>query len=787
MIKKIDIQKFGVFDKYAWKSVIGPNEGFRKLNIIYGRNYVGKTTLSRIIRCLENKSLHSQYEDADFSLTFYDETIVTQSNIQEFNTNTIRVYNTDFVKENLSWLHNDDGSIVPFTILGAKNVEIEKQINDINDELGKIEENKGLYFELQNKNNEYQNTKRQYDANKTDIDNKLRTKAVEIKNDSTYGFPTYQITYIKKEIESKPSILPSEKVFEYKKLLKEESKPNVELLLESKPNFDSYLITTKELLEKEIRPTQPLTDLINDSLLQEWVRQGIDRNKSRDKCGFCGSTLPSDIWQKLDDHFSKESEELRVNIKKQIETLEIAKQELAKYISLTKDSFYVTLHEKYDSLKKSWETLSLLYSNNIDILIENLDQRNKDIFTKVQLPIINDNSEDILKLLGEFNKIINENNSRTESLSTDQDDAKKLLRYSEVARYISDIDYSEKIGDIELLEEVVKELETQKNNLSEKVNTLTEEKRKLEAQAKDESKGAELVNQYLTHFFGHQELKLVAEGESPNIKFKIIRNDVKATNLSEGESSLISFCYFIAKLEDELKVEASNNLIIYIDDPISSLDNNHIFFIFSLIEAIIAKPKKYLQLFISTHNLDFLKYLRKLTEPDKYKFTPSGKNIPGLANFILERKNRTIAQLAMSPEYLRNYITEFNYLFNQIYQCSISDKETISHDFEYNFGNNMRKFLEAFLFYKYPSHKLNLNQRLTKFFADDTISISLINRVINEYSHLGDNFERGLEPIDSEAIHLVSKAVMERINTIDPDQYQALIESVTPIVENQIE
>jgi wobble nucleotide-excising tRNase len=71
----------------------------------------------------------------------------------------------------------------------------------------------------------------------------------------------------------------------------------------------------------------------------------------------------------------------------------------------------------------------------------------------------------------------------------------------------------------------------------------------------------------------------------------------------------------MAKLEDEKSKD--KKLIIWIDDPISSLDSNHIFFIFSLIETVIAKPKIYKQLFISTHNLDFLKYLKRLSRPNK--------------------------------------------------------------------------------------------------------------------------------------------------------------------------
>src|SRR5690606_36395583 len=97
--------------------------------------------------------------------------------------------------------------------------------------------------------------------------------------------------------------------------------------------------------------------------------------------------------------------------------------------------------------------------------------------------------------------------------------------------------------------------------IRQEIYTLSEEKRTLEAQTKDESKGAELVNHHLTHFFGHNELKLIAEGETPNMKFKIQRDGDDASNLSEGESSLISFCYFVAKIEDELKDNDSNKLL----------------------------------------------------------------------------------------------------------------------------------------------------------------------------------------------------------------------------------
>ncbi len=90
----------------------------------------------------------------------------------------------------------------------------------------------------------------------------------------------------------------------------------------------------------------------------------------------------------------------------------------------------------------------------------------------------------------------------------------------------------------------------------------------------------------------------------------------------------------------------------------------------------------------------------------------------------------------------------------------------------------MRKFLEAYLFYKYPTSKLSFDERIKKFFNDDEVTYNLVRRVINEFSHLGENFDRGLEPIDVDAMKKISEAVMKKIETIDKPQYDALLESV---------
>ena len=132
MIKKIDIASYGLFQDFSWLGSIGANAEFKQYNIIYGRNYSGKTTLSRILHSLETCQPNSDYENGNFAITLSDGTIVTAAELSSFpDSLKVRVFNEDFIKANLNWFHRRDGTIEPFTVLGAENVDLEQKIRDL--------------------------------------------------------------------------------------------------------------------------------------------------------------------------------------------------------------------------------------------------------------------------------------------------------------------------------------------------------------------------------------------------------------------------------------------------------------------------------------------------------------------------------------------------------------------------------------------------------------------------------------------------------------------------------
>lgn len=783
MIKSIDIDNFGILKDFNWNSAISSDYKFKKLNIIYGRNYSGKTTLSRLFRSIENKILHNDYDSPNFAFTLEDGSKVNQDNLIDNNID-ICVYNTDFVKDNLNWLHNEDGTIKPFAILGEINIEVEKKIQEFNDKLGdspdEVEKEgyrKGLYSELKAKEKEFGVIKNDYKTKKDSIEKKLKDKANnDIKTNPLYKDVNYTVPKIKRDIKTiKTQIvikLTDEDIEQHKKLIKEETKRDVTELPEKKPNFVKYYNETKELLDRQIKPSDTIQDLINDSLLQEWVRQGrsLHENK-RNTCAFCGNSIDDKLWDKLDKHFNKESEILRKEILNKIEELKKAKNGLDNFIKFNEKDFYSQLENDVKKLLDKWKILKAQYSENIGMLIQLLEKREKNIFQELQIENIEDISDEILKFFQDINILIKEHNSKTKTLSDDQEKAIKELRLNEVRKFIEAIDYDKKIEELNTIEDNKSKAEEERSKISLKIDEYIEEIRKLETQLNDESKGAELINEYLENFFGYNGFKLVAIEDDSGARYKIQRNGIDAKNLSEGECSLVSFCYFIARIKDKLN-DSSRQTILYIDDPISSLDNNHIFFVFSLIESMITKEKKYKQLFISTHNLDFLKYIKRLTAKKE-----------DLEYFIIEveqKQNDKRSTMKLMPSHLKEFITEFNYLFSEIYKFykpATGDRtrqiENTYNKF-YNIPNNIRKFLEYYLFYKYPNSS-NPLENLDKLF-DNNIP-ALLNRIVNEFSHL-TYIDRGWNPMDVPEIERCVKIVIEKIKEKDSEQFEALKASI---------
>ena len=777
MIKKFDVKNLGVFKDFEWdKNVVDDNgkiETLQDINILFGRNYSGKTTLSRIFRALELKCGLEKYESGSFKLELSDGNTTDEKSIASF-TIPVRVFNEDFVKDNLLFIGNPEEGVAPFAVLG-ENAQIESEIQELKGLLGSAEEENetGLYLERKNAVKDYQDAEKEIKEEKERLEKKLKVKALDKKSGIKYlshifGDQNYNVAKLEDELKNvtQDNQLADEQIVELKASLKEETKQIPHISEHSLPSFEDINQRIKAIVEQQIMSSGKIEELVRNAVANKWVEEGCKLHEGKKTCLFCGGEITNNRWAELERHYDEATRNLKDKAEQAVDWLEKQIQLTKELYKISPEKYYQHFKVEVEDINKDMDKLREKLFTALNSILLQLKEKLADIHST---PSYIEYTFDFSELNAIYSRIENLEKSATEygaKLKQEQSKAQTKLRLSEVARFKEDIGYEEKVKFILEKETVLKEKGEAKEEKEKTVLSKEKTIKEKERLRQNEEEGARKVNAILENYFGHRfiELRAVKKDNEDGIYFDVFRGGQKAYNLSEGERNLVAFSYFVAKLEDVETV--AEKPIIWIDDPISSLDANHVFFIFSLIDQQIVAKHQWTQLFISTHNLEFLRYLKRIHTGEQRGW------------FLIERQGDQSCLRGM-PKYMKDHVTEFNYLFHQIYKCSQA-AENENYELFYNFGNNARKFLEAYLYYKYPDNDTNcLHKKMMRFFSDECAATT-IDRIDNELSHLEGLMERGMSMSDHAEIKKCAQYILETIKTKDPDQYDAFLLSINP-------
>lgn len=792
-IKRIaEIKNFSIFKDFDWASNLSYQikenteiYDFKDINIFYGRNYSGKTSLSKIIRALEKKALPPKYNNPSFELELNDGKRISQTNLSEF-IHPIHVYNSDFVKENLKFIHDENANIESFSVtLGGNNQQILERIQDLKNELGIDQENAqtGLHLFIKNKKTELENAQNNH-SNKTIVLNDLLANEAtkkwnSIKNQhEKFGDINFNITKLNRDIaivqESNYTALTDVQINKYASLITQRDLPEPPLIPPYNLNFSELVQSADSILRTVVGGSQKIEELVTNNHLNVWVQTGHQLHLDRTTCAFCSNQISDERRNELRHHFDEETQKLQNRISKGIEHLNKLLDGSSFKIDFDISHYYQQYHHELSQLKIDLKTSLDKQKASIKQFKALLKQKNGHLFTELQTTYPDDYSEEIETIFKKISTIRTACIELNSGLTSRQKEAKEALRLNHIYHFLQDINYNGLNTEIEKLQQAITPptqdllaLNTRKIEILSEIQT---EQNKL----KSEGEACIRINNILNHDFGHQHLSLEPiEVDTINgkaFKFEIQRikngNKEKAHNLSEGECSLISFCYFLAKIQDDLDQEKKP--IIWIDDPICSLDSNHIFFIFSLIEEKIVQCPKQKQLFISTHNLEFLKYLKRL----------NGKKW-GSTQFYSIIRSFDKSHILKMPNYMKNYFSELNYLFQQIHSCALEDNiNDQNYNIFYNFPNNARKFLELYSNFHYPDGYSNTDREKLEQLWGENLSFTMTDRINNEYSHLSGIFERSFTPLEQPEMQKASIAILKRIFQINPKQYEGFLKSI---------
>lgn len=675
LAKILHIKKTGILDELDWshlKDAPSPDadQDFKEVNLIFGWNGSGKTTLSRILRSFEIGELCEKlkrYSYSEFSFQLDDNSKLTETDIG--NKKDIRVFNVDFVEESIFKKTEDGRGVAPIYYLGKETIELTMERNE--------KENKDKL--LAEKRVTRAENKRKLDAQATGAAKDIKNALLGVKEYKNYNKQDFVTCFenLQKKMSAGGIVVDNLKLEQsiFDEKLREIKASEIiapwidDITTTSKKFTPAYIETIKHLLGKTVTIQKSIENLKNNWALSRWVQEGLKihkEHKSKD-CEFCGQILSEHRIAELEEHFSRDYTELSNLISEKIRELE---------------SWQIKNTEKIPSndLKSIAENVNTVIQQLLDELFEK--QKNllsERVLSATFVSDILGKSDQILSDVSKFAKqILEKARTLEESLVAD--------------RFPS---YKEKLDDEVLLK-------NDETRLQEEISALAKKIEESERSTKDFKLPARDINSDLEAFLGHKELKFEdTTDEFGEVSYQIKRNGESAFNLSEGEKTAISLIYFLRKLRGaDFNAESG---VVFIDDPISSMDSQFLYSAYSFIISALEKGPDELrvaQFFLSTHNYDFLNLFKR-----KYRSKIAKKKC-GLYMFRLnvDTNGSRVSNLHPLDSLLAKFDSDYQYLYSKLNEFKSADEKVRANlTMIYPYPNMARRVLETFLSFKFPN------------------------------------------------------------------------------------
>ncbi len=723
IIANIDITKFRRFKDFR-----GVTPDFDRYNIFYGWNYSGKTTLSRIFAFYNGLS---DDKNIDKDAEFFLKTSFGDLDISQTDKIKIHTFNSDYIKNNLFFEKQFASNII---VVSDKAVDVIEKIKGLKNSRTK------LIQDLQEFNKQYDTYEKEYNKKRSEY-------AIEIDKFLTEKFTAKNISAIENKLDKSDLnnyiLEDSDKKAKIKTLRNPTKFSHIKNIDKIKTVNIQTLIS---MLQKSVSPSTIIKKL-QEKKAEEWVKLGIELHENTDTCLFCGAKLSHQYLEYLDKVFKSEYDNLGNSLLDFNNNLNIYSAQIPAPGSIV-DNY----QNDYQQIHKVFTDEIIKYNNKINAIIKIINSkyknRNLEFKTKITL-----NTDKINELIGDLNILINKHNLFIANEYEAKNKIKEDLKNCIIAELLSDPSYQKAI-------QYKNEASSGKTALEKDIKTLSEQISLEEAKISDVKRGAEEINKILKRLFVNNANVYLKVEQGYNDKeelvdiTKLYRNDnTPAENLSDGERTAIAFAHFYTKIIDSINNKVAKDEIIFIDDPISSLDKNHIYSISVMIKEVI---DKFNQTFVTTHSYELYRLLKRKKQVH--------------TNFYYIKREKDTSVITELPDELKKYDSEYEYFFHQLYKFN---QDNTDADI-YLIGHCARRFLDNYLEYKIPNNQNPLD-KLTKYIKninEDVMRFSILYRIVNDESHVHPEIL-----FDKSYLISAISLLLETIKNHDKLHYDTLVES----------
>ncbi|MGL2682027.1 AAA family ATPase [Helicobacter pylori] len=695
----INIKKIKSFKAFCGLDMIEMDE-FKHYNIIFGNNGCGKTSLTRAFELLIPKNKHiGKYRtistDESPSIEFECEngSYKIEPNSDIGVPFKVEIYNSDFLHNNAPLNSEfglkklDDGTII---LEGSVLGEETKEINQLKDFREKVEKRQKKIKD----ENDIENTLiakqkseiKKYDEEIEKIRKKMTSKTIQIALDEIGINNFYKVSKDKFKYQE-DKLKDLEKDFNeldeaMKKFdgLKEMELPKDDQTIKDKLEF----LFSFDIDKKAGQVSEKIKEHIS-KVGREFIEKGMKLQKEMpdNACPFCTQKIPHEIIQEYTSYFNESVEkfnqdslEMSGTLKKYFNQWNIKEilQSFEKFEPFMKKDF----SKNKESLEKALEQIKV----SLEKLQKEVDKKegvkNEKKFQEIDKKLL-EIQENIQKHVNETRKILNEKKKQKEKLEK----LKTELKEARIKKAKHDsYDWQKSKRETEIKLSVLNRGHERLNCLLEKIDN------KLKKLYEQKRPDIEAINSYLKalnlpKYSLHEDYRIVLNSD-------VLENSKAEMILSDGEKTTLAFAYFLARLKLFYKKEDLKNLVVVIDDPISSLDEQRIYNTSDIVSKInqelaeeALKDENKAQVFVLTHNHTFMvRLINMVSKHARY--------------FQLER-NQNQLKIVCKNEVVGYFDTFYLLLFKEVYE--FAKKEKVQDDFNeaINYGNKVRILLESFL------------------------------------------------------------------------------------------
>lgn len=653
------------------------------LNIIYGRNGSGKTTIAKAIRQLVGKDIEQPIDEG-----YVCYSVSTDAAILDDKRGFVFIFDEEFVRENV---RTKDNGLETIVMMGEQ-VELDSQITCKNEEKIAVEKKIEEQTILQaNFENEKDNSSPKYFFAK--IRDRLREEGCwadidrDVKGNSVKSRVTDDLV---------SRLVSMEEPTKTEEELKTQLKADMALYMKSKnaqtivwkPSeliLPETLNEVKALLERQIE--NPVLSEREHRLLAFLQKQSeynsveTTRQMTEEKWPFC----PLCLREVDEKDYQDISETLRLILNKESEKYS---EELDKAMNVFADiaTDLPIFPNKLNEKEHTEAQLAIEILNKVVTAIRNkIAQRKRDLYGIVAEAFNNEildsyslnltRYKDSLRILENCVETFNQSVNEREKLKKKIQQENELLAKKQLTSLLDG--YNKASIAYATCKETISKLAANKEHLVSEIKSL-------KAQMERTDIAKDYINEELQYVF-YSDTRVVLEAGDGCYKLKINGRNVAPKKISVGERNVLGLCYFFAKLFSDKKKDDSykDEILIVIDDPVSSFDYGNRLGVMSLLRHqfnCIKNGNSNSRILLMTHDL------RSAFDMVKIRSELNGG----------KRADRKFLELVDKQMKEREISNEYKILLEYVYDYAKNPTDDKGEYVETSIGNVMRRVLEAF-------------------------------------------------------------------------------------------